>query len=36
VLLDEAGLVIEEWLGDWKGGAYQPTSREIIPVGGLA
>ena len=36
VLLDEAGLMIEEWLGDWKGGAYGPTSREIIPVGGLA
>jgi hypothetical protein len=36
VLLDEAGLVIEEWLGDWKGGAYGPTSREINPVGGFA
>ena len=35
VLLDDAGLVVDEWLGDWKGGAFKPTSREIIPVGRL-
>ena len=34
-LLDEAGLKVDEWLGDWKGGAHEPTSPEIIPVGGL-
>lgn len=34
-LLDQAGLEVEAWLGDWKGGAYEPTSREIIPVGRL-
>lgn len=34
-LLDHAGLKVEEWLGDWEGGAYEPTSREIIPVGRL-
>ncbi len=34
-LLEEARLEVDEWLGDWQGGAYQPTSREIIPVGGL-
>ncbi len=34
-LLDEVGLGVDEWFGDWEGGAYEPTSREIIPVGGL-
>ncbi len=32
-MVDEAGLVVDEWLGDWKGGAFGPASREIIPVG---
>jgi SAM-dependent methyltransferase len=32
-MLDDAGLEVDEWLGDWTGGAYEPASREIIPVG---
>ena len=32
-MLDHAGLEVDEWLGDWKGGAYEPNSREIIPRG---
>ncbi len=31
----EAGLDARQWLGDWRGGAFTPTSPEIIPVGGL-
>ena len=31
--LSEAGLAVDEWLGDWRGGALEPASREIIPVG---
>ena len=34
-LIDEAGLVVERWLGDWQGNAYSATSREIIPIGRL-
>ncbi len=34
-MLDQAGLGVDEWLGDWKGGAYEPASREIIPLGRL-
>jgi SAM-dependent methyltransferase len=34
-LMDGAGLVVLEWLGDWSGGSFTPTSPEIIPVGGL-
>jgi hypothetical protein len=34
-MLDHAGLEIDEWLGDWNGGAYEPKSREIIPLGRL-
>ena len=32
-MLDHVSLEVDEWLGDWKEGAYEPTSREIIPVG---
>ena len=32
----EAGLTVSEWLGDWQGSAWTPTSAEIIPVGHLA
>jgi SAM-dependent methyltransferase len=32
-MLDEVGMKVDEWLGDWAGEAYQPTSPEIIPVG---
>lgn len=34
-MFDDAGLVIDRWLGDWEGGACTPTSREIIPIGRL-
>jgi SAM-dependent methyltransferase len=34
-MLDEVDLEVDEWLGNWMGEAYQPTSREIIPVGRL-
>jgi SAM-dependent methyltransferase len=34
-MLDGAGLIVEEWLGDWLGGAYRRTSPEIIPIGRL-
>ncbi len=33
--LEAAGLVPESWFGDWEGGAWAPTSREIIPFGRL-
>ena len=32
-MLDDAGLEVEKWLGDWRGGPCIPTSREIIPTG---
>lgn len=34
-MLDGVGLVVEEWLGDWLGGAYRQTSPEITPIGRL-
>jgi SAM-dependent methyltransferase len=34
-LLEEAGLAVEHWLGDWKGGACEATSPEIITFGRL-
>jgi SAM-dependent methyltransferase len=34
--LAEAGLAVERWLGDWRGGAFAPDSREVIPLGRLA
>ena len=34
-LLSDAGLEVDEWLGDWRGGAYQAACREIIPAGRL-
>jgi SAM-dependent methyltransferase len=34
-MLDDAGLSVEEWLGDWTGGSYSRTSPEMIPVGRL-
>jgi hypothetical protein len=34
-MIDEAGLVADQWLGDWQGAPYQPLSPEIIPVGRL-
>ena len=34
-MMDGAGLIVEEWLGDWLGGACCQTSPEIIPIGRL-
>jgi SAM-dependent methyltransferase len=34
-MLAEAGLTVERWLGDWRGGAWHPAAPEIIPIGGL-
>jgi len=34
-MLDEAGLLVEQWLGDWEGEPYVATSPEIIPIGRL-
>jgi hypothetical protein len=28
-----AGLVVQQWLGDWLGSPYCSTSPEIIPIG---
>jgi hypothetical protein len=33
--LAEAGLAVQSWFGDWQGGAYKPSSAEIIPFGCL-
>ena len=33
--LDGAGLVVDEWLGDWNGAPCGPASPEFIPVGRL-
>lgn len=32
----EAGLVVDQWLGDWQGGPWHENAKEIIPVGRLA
>jgi hypothetical protein len=34
-MLAEAGLLVEQWLGDWQGEPYADTSAEIIPIGRL-
>ena len=34
-MLDDAGLVVDRWLGDWKAAPWEPASPEIIPVGRL-
>jgi len=34
-LLDEAGLAVDEWLGDWRGSRFEPGDPEIIPIGRL-
>ncbi|WP_287174418.1 hypothetical protein [Mesorhizobium sp.] len=31
-MLDQTGLVVEAWLGNWRGEPYAPTSPEIIPI----
>lgn len=35
-LIQDSGLGIERWLGDWRGGILQENSAELIPLGGLA
>lgn len=35
-LIDEAGLTVDTWLGDWQGTAFNDTSADIIPIGRLA
>lgn len=35
-MLGSAGLVADEWLGDWTGGACTATSPDFIPIGRLA
>ncbi|MGR3662767.1 MAG: class I SAM-dependent methyltransferase [Paracoccaceae bacterium] len=35
-MIQAAGLVVENWMGDWQGAPFEPESREIIPVGRLA
>ncbi|SFO48841.1 Ubiquinone/menaquinone biosynthesis C-methylase UbiE [Mesorhizobium sp. NFR06] len=34
-MLDEAGLLVEHWLGNWRGEPYVDSSPEIIPIGRL-
>lgn len=34
--ITEAGLRVDRWLGDWKGGPIGPGQPEIIAIGGLA
>lgn len=31
-----AGLMVDQWLGDWQGGAFTEQSAEIIPLGRLS
>lgn len=34
-LLEEAGLVVDKWLGDWHGNEYTNSAAKIIPIGRL-
>lgn len=34
--IDQAGLMVDRWLGDWQGNDITPESKEIIPIGRLA
>ena len=31
-----AGLVVDQWFGDWHGTPYHPAAKDIIPLGRLA
>ncbi|CAN5354258.1 class I SAM-dependent methyltransferase [soil metagenome] len=31
--IHDAGLAVEQWLGDWSGTPFSPASPEIIPIG---
>jgi ubiquinone/menaquinone biosynthesis C-methylase UbiE len=35
-MMADCGLVVDQWRGDWAGGAFTAASREIIPLGRLA
>ena len=35
-LIADAGLTVERWMGDWRGGALSGDTPEIIPLGRLA
>lgn len=35
-MLNEAGLKVDRWMGDWEGNIFKQDSAEIIPVGGPA
>lgn len=32
-LMGQAGLEVDEWMGDWRGGSYSADAKEIIPLG---
>ncbi|MEI3854117.1 MULTISPECIES: class I SAM-dependent methyltransferase [unclassified Ensifer] len=34
-MMDEAGLVVEQWLGGWDGRPFETSAPEIIPIGRL-
>lgn len=34
-LIEEAGLMVDRWHGDWQGGSWHPGAAEIIPIGRL-
>jgi SAM-dependent methyltransferase len=35
-MIEDAGLAVDAWYGDWEGNAFREQAREIIPVGRLA
>jgi SAM-dependent methyltransferase len=35
LLIEEAGLEVERWMGDWSGAPWRPQAAEIIPLGRL-
>jgi hypothetical protein len=35
-LIEEAGLKVDRWLGDWQGAPWEAGAKEIIPIGRLA
>lgn len=35
-LMVQAGLRVDEWMGDWRGGRYTADAKEIIPLGRCA
>jgi hypothetical protein len=34
-MLGQAGLLVEQWLGNWHGEPYVDSAPEIIPIGRL-